>query len=132
PTHLTLIAGPSQPGTGKPGTAVVANGSGLGLLAGSLDFVFGGFRAVDVVSLADPTNTYNFLTRFNLPDAPNGLAIASGIAYLADNTAGLQVVNYVPFDNKGVAPTASVGTPAADVDLLTPGLQVFEGSTLPV
>jgi hypothetical protein len=132
PTHLTLIAGPAQPGTGKPGTAIAANGSGLGLLAGSLNFVFGGFKAVDLVSLTDPTNTYNFLTRFTLPDAPNGLAIASGIAYIADNNSGLQVVNYAPFDNKGVAPTASISTPAADVDLLTPGLQVFEGSTLPI
>jgi hypothetical protein len=132
PTHLTLIAGPIQPGTGKPGTAIVANGSGLGLLAGSLNFVFGGFKAVDLVSLTDPTNTYNFLTRFNLPDAPNGLAIASGIAYIADNTGGLQVVNYVPFDNKGIPPTLSISTSAADADLLTPGLQVFEGTTLPV
>jgi hypothetical protein len=132
PTHLILIAGPSQPTTGKPGTAIVANGSGLGLLAGALGFVFGGFTAVDLVSLSDPTNTYNFLTRFNLPDAPNGLAIASGIAYIADNTAGLQVVNYVPFDTNGVSPTVSISTPATDLDPSTPGLQVLEGATLPV
>ncbi len=132
PNALALIAGPSQPGTGKPGTAVVANGSGLGLLAGALNFVFGGFTAVDVVSLTDPTNTYNFLTRFNLPAAPNSVAIAGGIAYVADDTSGLQVVNFVPFDTNGVAPTVSISTPAADADTATPGLQVVEGATLPV
>src|SRR5262249_19671644 len=74
----------------------------------------------------------NFLTRFDLPDAPNSLTIAGGIAYIADNDSGLQVVNFVPFDTNGVPPTVSITTSAADADTLTPGLQVIEGATFPV
>ena len=42
--------------------------------------------------------------------APNAVAIASVIAYVADGTGGLQIVNYVPFDNQGNAPTATLCT----------------------
>src|SRR5207249_1499005 len=43
-----------------------------------------------------------------------------------------QVVNFVPFDTNGVAPTVSITTSANDVDTVAPGLQLIEGATLPV
>src|SRR5262249_48679094 len=64
PHNLALIANPTDQTTPKPGTAIVANGSGLGLLAGALPFSAGGFTVLDLVSLVDPANTYNFVTRF--------------------------------------------------------------------
>jgi hypothetical protein len=133
PNNPSLIAGPSQPTVGKPGTAIVANGSGLGLAIGQLNFVFGGFTAVDVVSLANPSNTYNFITRYNLPAGPLGVAIGEGIGFVADGTAGLQVVNYQSFDTLGVPPTANVSLPpAAIVGTLNGMPEVVEGSNVPL
>ena len=129
PDSPKLVAGPGAPGTAKPGTAVAANGSGIGLVVGASSLT-GGFQAVDVVGLADSKNNYSFLTRFNLPAAPSDVAIASGIAYVADGTAGLQVINYLPFDAQGKAPTVAVNSNAVDVDPNTPGVQVLEGSTI--
>ena len=71
------------------------------------------------------------LLQIPLSAGARDVAISRGIAYVADGNR-LEVVNYLPFDTKGVPPTASISTSAADVDLLTPGLQVFEGSDLPV
>jgi hypothetical protein len=128
PNDLTLIAEPGPSAILKPPTVIVANGSGLGVLAGAIDV--GSLKAVDIVSLVDPANNYNLVTRFLVPDAPSGLVIAGGIAYIAANTAGVQVVNYVPFDNLGLPPTVSLSAPAADIDVLTPGMQVVEGTTV--
>ena len=129
PDHPALIAGPGDSQTAKFGTAVVANGSGIALMAGQAT-IGGTFNGVDVVSLADTSNTYNFITRINLPDAPLSIAIASGIGFVADGASGLQVINYLPFDTKGVAPTVSINSNAADIDPNTPGVQVLEGTTI--
>ncbi|MGH2413758.1 MAG: Ig-like domain-containing protein, partial [Microcystaceae cyanobacterium] len=59
-------------------------------------------------------------------------AIASGIAYVADGTGGLQIINYLPFDNRGVAPTVSISSSIADADPNTSGILVVEGSAVPI
>jgi len=103
-----------------PGTAVLANGSGLGLVVGSPN----GQHMIQVMNLQDPENTDSFLTRFNLTAAPQNLAIASGIGYIANGSGGLVVVNYVPFDNMGLAPTVTATGPS--------GSTVQEGSIVPI
>ena len=60
------------------------------------------------------------------------MAIASGIAFIADGSAGIQVVNYLPFDNKGQAPTLSISSTVADLDPNTAGVQILEGTTIPI
>jgi hypothetical protein len=111
PDHLTLIAGPQVPsGQGAPNTAMVANGSGLALLAGSVP------RAGNLVYLMNTTdlaNTNNFVSRFSLAAPAQSVAIASGIGYIANGTAGLQVINYIPLDTRGIPPTAVLTTTAA-------------------
>ena len=62
------------------------NGSGLGVAVGSSSFVFGAFKSLDVLSVADPTNTGNFITRIDLPSVPNDVALANGLAFVADGT----------------------------------------------
>src|SRR5262249_39170683 len=90
PDHLRLMEGSDVvPPFSAPGTELVANGSGLGLLIGS-NFA----NALDVMDISNPAKTNVFLTRINLPAAPSALALASGIAYVADGSAGLQVINY--------------------------------------
>ncbi|MBO3704119.1 MAG: FtsW/RodA/SpoVE family cell cycle protein, partial [Candidatus Accumulibacter sp.] len=115
------------------GEAIIANGSGLGIAIGQLKF----FPALlssglDVVDLRDPTNTGALLTRIDLPARPFDIAIGAGIAFVAGGTSGLQVVNYLPFDNQGQAPTITLSAPKADRDSVTPGIQALEGSLIDV
>src|SRR5204862_5202390 len=88
--------------------------------------------ALDLLNVSDPANTGVFLTRFNLPTNPFSVALASGIAYVADGSSGLQIVNYKPFDNQAVPPTILFDTNALDVDPSTPGVQAVEGSIAPI
>lgn len=104
---------------------VVLNGSGLGLLTpDSGDFL-------QVYDTTDPNKTANLLTQFTLGDATRSVAISRGIGYVG-TSKGLQVINYLPFDTKGKAPTVSVQTDAIDLDPNTPGIQVLEGGSIPI
>ena len=92
-----------------PSTAFAANGTGLALLVGDpLDT-----SQLTVVDVSDPSNTSvadeTFRTRINLPTSPQDVAIAGGIAFVANGVNGLQVVNYVEFDSLGIPPTVSLG-----------------------
>ena len=128
PTNLRLLSGVDA--NGVAGTAIVANGSGLAVGVGSSNFVFGGFKALDVFSSADPTNTGNFITRINLPEIPRNVVLANGLAFVADGSGGLQIVNYAAFDTKGIPPQVSLTIEGVDVDPTTPGLQMLEGQTI--
>ncbi len=110
--------------------AIVANGSGLGLAVGTP--ANSTLHALNVVNVANPANTGVFLTRVLLPAKPNSLTLSSGIAFVADGTAGLQIVNYRAFDDLGVAPTVTVSSTVADADPNTAGIQVIEGSSIPL
>ena len=57
---------------------------------------------------------------------------AAGIGFTIDSGTGLHVVNYLAFDSLGIAPTATLSVPDADVDPGRPGIQVQEGSTITV
>jgi len=103
PDSLILLSGADA--NNVAGKAVVPNGSGLAVAVGSP----GNFgNVLDVMNVSDPASTGTFLTRYALPADPFSVAIGSGIAFVADGTAGLQVVNYRPFDNQGVPPTISL------------------------
>jgi hypothetical protein len=130
PDNLALLSGVDD--NAVAGTAIALNGSGLAVGVGSNNFVFGAFKALDVLSAADPTNTGNFITRIALPAAPSDLALAGGLAFVADGTSGLQIVNYVGFDTQGAAPSVSIAVDGVDVDPGTPGVQVLEGRTVRV
>ena len=127
PNNFRLLGGAGN--LTLAGNAVVANGSGLVVTVGS---DASGGPAVDVLDGSDPTNTNNFLTRFALPVSANDVAIGAGIAFVADGSSGLQVVNYVPFDTAGIAPTVSISAPGADVDPSTDGIQVVAGTSVPL
>src|SRR3977135_3522406 len=93
---------------GIAGTSIALNGSGLGIAVGSSSFGQGGFKSLDVINGADPTNTGNFLSRINLPGIQTAIALAKGRAFGADGGAGLQIVNYLSFDTKGVPPIVAI------------------------
>jgi hypothetical protein len=103
PDSLALISGVDA--VNVAGRTVVPNGSGLAAAVGSP----GNFgNIVDVLNVSNPSNTGVFVTRYTLPAEPYSVAIGAGIAFVADGTAGLQVVNYRSFDNLGVPPTISL------------------------
>src|SRR5262249_53157649 len=114
-----------------PAIAIVPNGSGLGVLIGTPPRSVTG-PTLDVMDLSDPTNTMAFLAQFSLPADPLDVTIASGIAYVADGSGGLQVVNYMSFDNQGVPPTVSISSSVPDADPSTGGIQVVEGSDISI
>ena len=116
------------PTSDSAGQAVDINGSGIALTVGS-DL---NGPAVDVFDSTDPTKSGQFITRYALSVPAVGVSIASGLAYVAEGSSGLQVVNYESFDNKGVPPTVSITSPVADADPNTPGVQVVEGTDVPI
>jgi hypothetical protein len=118
PDNLALISGADN--TSIAGEAVAANGSGLAVTVGSPG-ILGNF--LQVLDVSDPADTAAFLAQFTLPADPSSVAIGSGIAFVADGTSGLQVVNYLPFDNLGAAPV---------VTLATSHTNVIEGTLLPI
>ncbi|WSH29993.1 Ig-like domain-containing protein (plasmid) [Rhizobium beringeri] len=112
------------------GAAVALNGSGLGVTVQNINTNTGPANVFDLVDTSDPTDTGRFITRYTLPAQPYDVAIGNGVAFVADGTAGLQVVNYRSFDTQGVAPTVQITQVPVDVDPGTPGIQVVEGQTV--
>ena len=129
PDALALLSGVDANNLG--GGAMALNGSGLALAVSPLAGPRGQpVNGLDIIDVTDPTDTSKFVTRITLPATPRDVAIANGIAFVADGTAGLQVVNYLGFDTKGVAPKITIALDAADADTAKPGIQVVEGSTV--
>lgn len=108
---------------------VAPNGSGLVVFTGANN-LSPSQADIGLLDTSDPTQTDRFLTSFATPGGASDIAIASGIAFVADGSAGLQVINYLPFDNQGEAPTVNISSSVADEDPDTPGIQVIEGSTI--
>ena len=101
------------------------NGSGLGLLLPD------GGNFLQVYDTSNPSNVANLLLQLNLTGNARDVVVSRGVAYVA-TTSGLEVVNYLPFDNAGTAPTVTATTSAVDQNPTAPGLQVFEGTTIRV
>lgn len=90
---------------------LVANGSGTGVAAVGPNSV--GEADVALYDLRDPRKNNVFLTQLPTPGVANAVALFNGLAYVADGAAGLQVVNYLPFDQQKVPPSIALGTSAA-------------------
>ena len=124
-SNLALISNIDTPEVQAGNLKTVLNGSGLALVAG-------GFRGLQIHGGSDPEVTYDLITEIPTPGTARSVAIAGGIAFVADDDAGLQVINYLPFDNLGQAPTVSIETTAIDVDPISAGIQVEEGTSIPL
>ena len=115
-----------------PRSSVVSNGAGIGVIIGSP----GGTHVVDVIGMSDPAKTdvaeSEFRTRFELSAAPTSVSLAAGIGFVTSGAAGLQVINYLPFDANRQAPAATLLIGEIDVDPEAPGIQVAEGTIVPI
>jgi hypothetical protein len=134
PDALKVIAGTGVPPRNlAPGLSVALNGSGVGVLIGSLRTGVQSFTHVlDVMDVSDPTNTFAVIRRIDLPSAPRDVTINEGLAYVACGTNGLVIVNYLPFDGESRPPTVAISSGAGDADPTRPGLQGIEGTVVPV
>ena len=104
---------------------VALNGSGLALVAAEN-------QGLSVYDVTDPSATDAFVAGFDTPSLAYDVAIAGGIAYVANGAGGLQIINYLPFDNQGEAPNTEITSPVEDLDPETEGVQRIEGTDIPI
>lgn len=90
---------------------IVTNGNGLGIATTSPNSTFDGPHNVSIYDVSDPNNSPNFLTDFQTPGVARAVTIYNGIAYVADHTGGMSVVNYLPYDSAGVPPAITILEP---------------------
>jgi hypothetical protein len=99
---------------------IASTGSGRTLastsFAGSNTLVFTQFDG------SDPTDVTAILNSFDTPGQTRGFAVYNGLAYAADGSSGMQVINYQSGDIAGLAPSVSLA--------LNQDGQAVEGSIL--
>lgn len=83
---------------------IVAADSGLGVAAVGVNPRADGTHDVWLYDLRDPANTTGVLTVLPTPGVAHALTLYNGLAYVADGTGGLQVVNFLPPDIGGQPP----------------------------
>ncbi len=83
-----------------------------------------------VYDVSERTNVNAVL--FSLPpvNRSRDLAVVNGLALVADDLAGLSVVNYAGIDSRRVPPTIEWDPVSLDVDPAKPGVQVIAGGVL--
>ena len=86
---------------------IVLNGSGLGVAAVSPNSTLDGSHHISLYDTTDASVIDSFVTEFETPGSAHAISIFNGLAYVADYEAGLQVINYLPFDADGFAPSLS-------------------------
>jgi hypothetical protein len=86
---------------------VAVNGSGLALFTGA-DAGLENSARVGLLDVRDPALTDRFLTAFETPGAAAAIALYNGLAYVADRSAGMQVINYLAYDALGVPPAVAL------------------------
>lgn len=127
PANMQVVGQPQGGNDFFTARRVALNGSGLALVAPD----GGNTLALYDSSDAAMTGADRFLTSYELSGDARDVAISRGIAYVAAG-GRLEVINYRPFDTQGQAPTATLITQTTDLDLVAPGIQILEGSRIPV
>jgi hypothetical protein len=86
---------------------IVSNGDGLGIAAVSPNSTNDGPHHVSLFDVSDPQNAV-FISEYPTPGLAAAVALFNGVAYVADSSEGLQVINYLAFDSKGVPPSLTM------------------------
>ena len=118
------------------GNSIALNGSGRGVgvqtVVTNVGGNFSSQASLDVFDVTNPNVTNNLIARYALPGNPLDVVIGSGSAFVADGTAGLQIVNYQGTDRNGVAPVVTLNALPQDQDAAQAGLQLFEGQLISI
>jgi hypothetical protein len=111
PTAMRPI-GRTPPGGPASFKQIVLNGSGLGIAG--VGAQPRGAQGISLYRTTNPTNTADFVTTFPMPGEARAVSIYNGIAYVADGANGLQVLNYLAFDNLRQPPTIQLFTNSSE------------------
>ena len=85
---------------------LVPTGSGYGLGVVGINL---GEDSADDVYLYDLRNGANtFVTRLETPGVAKAVSIFNGLGYLADGSAGLQILNFIPYDSRKQPPVGQL------------------------
>lgn len=104
---------PEAIGTSALGGAyhLVSNGSGLAIGATA---PFPGAPAeqhrVSLYDISDPSAGYGFLAEWDTPGGAMAVSIEKGLAYVADDTAGVQVLNFQATETTAISPTVALSS----------------------
>jgi hypothetical protein len=112
----------------RQGSGIALNGSGLGIMVGVGGPGTNTPDGLTVFQTTNPTVSGALVTRFPLPGTAEAVAISSGVAYVADGNAGIQIVNYLPFDTGSTPPSLDVQLLNQDITSTTPPFQLPEVS----
>jgi histidinol phosphatase-like enzyme len=111
------LTNPAQPVLVQTGTSqqfgwkqMTLNGSGLALAAVGPNSTDDGTHDISLYDVSNPTNAITALTTFPTPGLARAVALWEGLAYVADDTAGLQVIYYLAYDGNGIAPQIKLST----------------------
>ncbi|MBL9176289.1 MAG: hypothetical protein JNL10_22290 [Verrucomicrobiales bacterium] len=102
---------------------IVPNGSGLGIAAVGLNLGLTGPHNISLYNLANPADNGAFITELVTPGIARAVTLYGGLGYVADGPAGLEVINYLPYDRLGKPPTIRIETSQPNGDVET-GQQV--------
>ena len=89
---------------------IIPTGSGLGVAVSGVVPRDDGTHDVWLYDLSAPEITTNLVAVLTTPGIAQAVALYNGLAYVADGSSGLQVVNYLEADRAGLAPTISLQT----------------------
>jgi hypothetical protein len=89
---------------------IVANGSGLGIAAVGLNSTDDGAHDIFSYDLTDQALNDVLITTFSTQGIARAVSIFNGLAYVADDSEGMQIINYLPYDANGVPPSITLST----------------------
>ncbi|MEX0325923.1 MAG: Ig-like domain-containing protein [Puniceicoccaceae bacterium] len=104
---------------------IVATGTGLAVATVSPNSTRDGPHNVNLYNVGEDNRETAFLRTFETPGIATAVAIYNALAYVADDSGGLQVINYASFDTLGIPPELTVRHSGIDG-------QVEEGKVLSV
>ena len=87
---------------------MVGNGGGLAVAAVSPNSTPDGAHDVDLYNAGATNTDFSYVRTFETPGLATSVSLYNGLAYVADGTAGLQVINYLAFDTGNVPPTGTM------------------------
>lgn len=87
---------------------IVATGTGLAVATTSPNSTRDGPHHVDLYDVGADNLGSDYLRTFETPGIATAVAIYNALAYIADDSGGLQVLNYASFDAAGIPPVISV------------------------
>lgn len=104
---------------------LVLNGSGAGLACVSPNSTLDGPHHVSLYDVGADGLGSDFVTEFETPGVATAASLFNGLAYVADGSAGLQVLNFLAYDAQGQPPIVSILSPPD-------GGEITEGISVPI